>query len=63
MTELKQCNDCREYSSNVKMVPEFKDKENGDAWGYVLCIRCKANRIALKNDDVRVQIGDDREWE
>ncbi len=62
MSKKKQCSDCREYRDDVKMVPEFKDKNNGDAWGYMLCLRCKANRIALKNEDLRVQFGDDKDW-
>ena len=47
MTELRQCSDCRKYSDDVEMVPEFVDKDTGDAHGYMLCLRCKWNRIAL----------------
>ena len=63
MTELRQCSDCRKYSDDVEMVPEFVDKDTGDAHGYMLCLRCKWNRIALKNEDARVQLGDERrDW-
>ena len=63
MTELRQCSDCRKYSDDVEMVPEFVDEDTGDAHGTMLCRRCKWNRIALKNEDARVQLGDERrDW-
>ena len=62
MTELKQCYDCRRFTNDTKLVTEFEDKTNGDSWGVLLCFVCLTNRRALKNEDARVQFGDDREW-
>ena len=54
--ELKQCSMCEEFSGDVCMVPEFVDFDS--SWGYMLCTRCKHNRIAIRNEDLRVQFGE-----
>ena len=59
---LRICYDCKRYTK-VKLVPEYVDKETGDEHGAMLCLVCKHNRRALKNEDLRVQIGDDERGE
>ena len=63
MSELRLCSDCRCFSHDVTLVPEFVDEDTGDAHGTMLCRRCKWNRIALRNEDARIQLGDERrDW-
>tara|TARA_R100001594_G_scaffold12533_4_gene27799 strand:+ start:9911 stop:10102 length:192 start_codon:yes stop_codon:yes gene_type:complete len=59
---LKICYDCKRHTE-VQLVPEFVDKETGDEYGAMLCFVCKHNRRALKNEDIRVQFGDDNNME
>ena len=56
---LKICYDCKRHTE-VQLVPEFVDKETGDEHGAMLCFTCKHNRMALKNLNLSISLGDDR---
>ena len=65
MNELKQCYDCSGYTDDAKFVPEFEDDVTGDAWGYMICLRCRFdnvvfNRRAIMNEDARVRLGGEK---